>query len=355
MRSDDRAWEIFSLLALALSCLEGTLAAQPASVDSHAAPSAQLESMQLESIWYAPATIRNRDRWAPPETVKFDGRIQDFDAKRLSYIDAQGSPHELESNRVERVQMVWANDAARTAHQLFSEHKYRDAAAAIDRAIKSGIPRWQQRILLAELIEAADALGDSKRAGVFFVNLSVASPPAMLYAVIPLCWTTREPDEALKLAAAQWLEEPGELPGLLGASWMLLGKESDKAKRRLTQLQQSETLPISQLASAQLWRLTPPPETKSNLNNWFDFRDSLLLPLQIGPTEFLADRLSRLSLTDLAVGEWTRIATAHGERYYRATRALTAAQQRLQQENRTEEANRLSAWIDQLQQASPRP
>ena len=201
--------------------------------------------------------------------------------------------------------------------------------------------------------ELAEAIGNSKSAGNIFVDLAAASPPAMLYAVMPLCWTTREPDAALKLAAAQWLDNPGDVQGLLGASWLLFGSNSAKAKQRLTQLQTSETMPIARLASAQLWRLTPPPETKSSLKNWFEFRDSLLQPLRIGPTEFLADRLSRVSLTDLAVGEWTRIATEHGERYHRATQALEAAQQSLQREKRTEEAERLATWIEQLRQATP--
>lgn len=64
-------------------------------------------------------------------------------------------------------------------------------------------------------------------------------------------------------------------------------------------------------AASQGWRLTLPPQTMSNLAGWLEQRDKLIPPLQLGPTEFIADRLMRIGQTDLAVGQWMRIASQH--------------------------------------------
>lgn len=358
MKLDSHFSLYFLVLEIACVSVPAMLLAQatePETQDSRAQNSIAQTSgqSQHDTIWYGPSPVRRRDSWEPPEVAKLKGRILEFDAQTLIYTDLGGLRHELESDRVEGVEVRWNNEEARSAHRLFRQGKYREAVTAIDRATKSGIPQWQQRILIAELIESADAIGNPKSAGGLFINLSAASPPAMLFVAMPLCWTTREPDEKLRREAVVWLENPSEIPGLLGASWMLMGSLSEKAKQRLTQLQRSKSTSVAQLATAQLWRLTPPPETKSNLKKWFDYRDSMLQPLRIGPTEFLADRLSRVSMKDLACSEWTRIATLHGERYHRATLALKSAQQCLLSENQTEEATRLAAWIDQLSTVPP--
>ena len=79
-----------------------------------------------------------------------------------------------------------------------------------------------------------------------------------------------------------------------------------------------------------------------------DYRDRMLQPLQLGPTEFLADRLQRIGETDLAIGQWMRIATLHADRYDRARRALTAAADSLTRQGRPAEAKKIEAWIDEL-------
>jgi hypothetical protein len=84
------------------------------------------------------------------------------------------------------------------------------------------------------------------------------------------------------------------------------------------------------------------------LNEWFTFRDQLLLPLQIGPTEFLADRLMRVGEPDLAIGQWMRIAATHPARYHRASQALEAAADQLRRLGRDKEMRKLESWAKQL-------
>jgi hypothetical protein len=178
----------------------------------------------------------------------------------------------------------------------------------------------------------------------------MASPrlPTILYAEMPLCWTTREVDAALEETAKKWLFSEDEHAQLLGASWLLLGDAGQAAKEILGSLRSSANQNISRLAIAQAWRLVPPPKTMSELQGWMDYRDALRPPLQIGPTEFIADRLMRIGQVDLAIGQWLRIASQHGDRYHRAVPALKTAAQLLQREGQIEEAEKLNEWIAEL-------
>ncbi len=335
-------------IAIVLACQH------PALAESEANAKKTLAVESIDRIWYGPAAVRGRDIWDLPEGLYFEGKIQEFDALRLVYLDDMGRKRELESQRVERVDVSWSSAQARLVHQMYLDRKYGAIAGLINSALASGIPHWQQKMLVAELVEAADALGNTRSAGGFFLKyLAEASPPPLLYATMPLCWTSGEADSALLTEAGKWLSSSKEPESLLGASWLLNGTRAEEAKQRLGKLKTSTNKVISQFAAVQLWRLVPPPETNSNLSSWFDFRDSLLRPLQIGPTEFLADRLGRISSADLAVGEWTRIATVHADRYHRATIALSAARAILIRENRQLEAERYAAWIEQLKEKSP--
>lgn len=302
-----------------------------------------------DTFMITPSLPKNIDVWDVLSEDRLEGQIEEFDYKSIRFNDGQ-KVRDLPSDRVTAVYPQWRTDEAKQAHQLFSERRYRAAIPKMKVAIAGQIPVWQQRMLIAELIDCVAALGVPHEAGrLFLESLAPYQPPVMLYAVLPLNWTTDEPDAATRNAAIQWLDGESETAQLLGASWLLLGDKANAAQARLAQLQKSKLAVIAVLAVAQSWRLTPPSTTMEKLVGWLDFRDRQLRPLQIGPTEFLADRLHRIGQADLAVGQWSRIASLHTDRYHRAAAALKAAQRQLQQQERIEEAKRLQAWIEQLQ------
>lgn len=305
-------------------------------------------STELDTFEYAPVYTRSIDVWNPPIAEQLAGSIEEFDDQHIVFIE-NGQRRELPSNRVLSIKPVWKSEAASNAHRLFTERRYEQAIEAIPVAVKSNIPRWQQRLLIAEIVDSAVAIGGIKGAcSVFLDSLAPNQPPAMLYSSLPLCWTSEEPDRVLRQAAIEWLASTSEPAQLLGASWLVLGADGEAAKRKLQQLQGSEVEAIAWLAVAQAWRWVPPPETESKMPAWFEYRDRLLEPLQVGPTEFLADRLSRVGMTELAIGQWSRIASVNEEQNHRANKALQTAQQRLRDQGRIEEAKRLQAWIEQL-------
>ncbi len=152
-------------------------------------------------------------------------------------------------------------------------------------------------------------------------------------------------------SAKEWIEDKDEVAGLLGASWLLLGEQTQLAKQRLQKLQSSSNRTIARLAAVQLWRTVPPPETSGRMQKWLEARDSLSLPMQLGPTEFLAERFSRVDKPALAIGEWLRIAATYTEHPHRAAMALEQAQERLSRTQAVDkelQTNSLKQWRDEL-------
>lgn len=305
---------------------------------------------KVDRVWIAPVeSQRVRDAWFPPGSSTLEGTVQSIDADSLKLSLSNGTETSIASHRVERIEIAWANTQAREAMQLVASREYRAAIDAIPKAASSGVPRWQQLFMVGGVVQSADALVGTRAAGaVFLKNLAAWSPPALLYADMPLNWTSADPDRVLLDTAEQWLASDDENSKLLGASWLLLTPRRDAAKSALIALQSSENGTLAKLATAQTWRLTPPPETMAKLDEWRQFRDSLIEPLQIGPTELIADRLTRVGQVDLAIGEWMRIASVHGDRYHRASRALQTVADLLRRSDRNEEAKRLAPWIESL-------
>lgn len=301
-----------------------------------------------DRVRIAPVLSGAPDVWADVERVTWVGQIRQFDADKLVLVQADGKVLEVASDRVESVEVAWVNSQVEAALGLVAQHRYREAITAIQEALKSGVPRWQQRFLVAALVQSADALGNPRTAGILFLNLAASSPPPLLYRDMPLCWTVREPDAGLKSKALEWLAAEEEHARLLAASWLLFSERDESARRMLLELQAAKSSAVAQLAAAQIWRTVAPPKTKAALQQWIDYRDGLLEPLQIGPTEFIADRLTRVGEVDLAIGQWMRIASVHGDRYHRAAIALQTAAKLLEREGRNDEAKRLEPWIEEL-------
>lgn len=287
--------------------------------------------------------------WEQPRPVELSGRVQSFDRGALTLLGADGQLRSIDSLQVQAVRFQWSHAAVAAAMELFEQRKYRESITALNAARQTDTPRWQQQFVIGYMIQAALALGSTRTAGVLFLDLAASQPPPLVYADMPLCWTVREPDKLTLESAKQWLVSDVEEAKLLGASWLLLGPERDMASKVLSQLQSSQNPLVAELAATQAWRLVAPPETLKRLDAWLAFRDRMLQPLQLGPTEFLADRLQRVGETDLAIEQWMRIATLHADRYDRGRSALTAAAASLTRAGRATEAAKIEKWIDEME------
>jgi hypothetical protein len=304
---------------------------------------------QADRVTLRPVLAQGDAAWVASRPLELRGRVQAFDRTALTLLDTDGKQRSIDSLQVQAVRFQWSNAEVTAALELFSQRKYRESITALNEARKTDTPRWQQQFVIGQIIQAALALGNTRTAGTLFLDLAASQPPPLLYADMPLCWTVQDVDKLTLDSAKQWLASEAEDAQLLGASWLLLGPEREMASKVLSQLQSSQNPVVAELAAAQAWRLAAPPETLKRLDAWLTFRDRMLQPLQLGPTEFLADRLQRVGETDLAMEQWMRIATLHADRYDRTRKALSAAAASLTRAGRTTEATKLETWIDELE------
>lgn len=311
----------------------------------------QADAQAEHTVWVGPSARKSTEAsWESEQPISvFSGSIKQFDAQELVLLDAgSGQLTRIESSRIDRVEFDWPTQDARRFAELVSQHEYEQAVRALDAALKSGVPRWQQRFLVAAAVRCLDAIDSQSSAGILFLNLAATDPPPMLYADIPLAWTARETSAAVASKATEWLASSQETAQLLGASWLLFGANGEAAQAALEKLRTSSNPTVAALAQTQYWRTVPPPQTLQRLPEWLELIETLPQPLRIGPTEFVADRLMRIGESDLAIGYWVRIASLHPERYHRAALALKTAQELLKRNDRQDEAERLTPWIEEL-------
>lgn len=311
------------------------------------------QSPEVDRIVYGPALPRSANLWSPHPTVVLEGKIERMDQLTVEFVSSEnGQRRKLPSDRIERVEVHWETAAAAEAHNRFIKREYIAVLKNNDEVLRAGgFPRWQQVILLTEIVQSFEAIGKPESAGKYFLILVQQSPADYLFATIPLNWTSRESSPAMIKTAKEWLEDKDEVAGLLGASWLLLGDQADAAKQRLQKLQSSANRTIARLAAVQLWRSVPPPETTARMQKWLEARDSLSLPMQLGPSEFLAERFSRVDKPAFAIGEWLRIASTYSEHPHRAAAALEQVSERLARTPVKEREGQLSsiqAWRDEI-------
>lgn len=306
---------------------------------------------EFDTVVLSSAITREWDSWKPPTTSVLRGTISGFTHEKLWIETQDGRNLQLPSARVSRVKLVFKDPDVAAANGLVDDHKYEQSLAAINNSYQRA-PTWQQPLLIAKVVRSLDAIGRDRSAGVIFGNLTDAvTPPAVIYADMPLCWTSSQvPNRQHAEQATKWLVSENESLQLLGASWLLLASNSGAAGQVLTKLKSSSNKTLSQLAVAQSWRLVPPPMTMEELPSWLAYRDNLLEPLQIGPTEFIADRLSRIGNAELATGQWIRIASVNNSPDHRAADALEAAAEQLRRIGKDEQAGKLDPWIEKLRE-----
>jgi hypothetical protein len=289
--------------------------------------------------------------WGMPAPARYQGQILKFDDLDLVILTEEGE-RRVPSKRVERVEFEWADDECRQAMAVLGERDYPNAykllTSQLRGAGKAGVPPWQNHFLISGAIRATEAMGEIRVAGKLFEIQARNRPPQLLLADMPLCWTTRSLPASLREEVPKWLASDSDMVRLLGASWGLFNKEDALAKQALTQLKTSSNQAVALLAAAQSWRLVPPPETLGELPKWLRFRDTMLPDLQVGPTEFIADRLQRINEHELALGQLQRIATEHSDRHHRAETALKRAASIFRRAGRAEEADKVDRWLEDL-------
>ena len=304
-------------------------------------------------LWLAEPGDTSLNRWDPRELFEETGIVLEWDEQRIVLIRTGAAKETtIPGDFVVRIEPSWANESGEKIHRLYSERQYQSVVKLGNDAIKSGLPRWQQRVILAEMIESCSALGKPNIAGTLFVSLAKETPPQLLLATIPLPWGETSFADAdlsrIQSLSEGWVTQDSEAVQLLGAAWLLSGVKRPLAIEILGKLAKNSKSPlVSAYARVQLWRTVPPAEVLSDrLPRWLSERDKLLVPMQAGPTMLLAERLQQAGLTNLAIPEWLRVATLHSDRYHLATKAIPKASEALRTAGRNAEADRVQLLLD---------
>jgi len=308
-------------------------------------------------FWIAEPGDTSLNRWDPRELFEDVGVVLEWDSQNIVVVRS-GAKRETTTpgDYVIRIEPSWANESGEKIHRLFSGRQYtpvvKEGSAVVNKATTSGLPRWQLRVILSEMVESCSALGKPHIAGTVFTSLAKENPPQLLLATIPIPWGEMAMSEVdlskIQPLSEGWITQDSEALQLLGASWLLSGTRRSFAIETLEQLSKNAKSPlINAYARAQLWRTVPPAEILSDrYPKWLADRDKLLLPLQAGPTMLLAERLSQAGQPNLAIPEWLRIATMHGDRYHLAIKAIAKASEALRVAGRKEEADRVMLMLE---------
>lgn len=257
-------------------------------------------------------------RWHTDSPRILSGQVLILDVKELVLRDpTEGRIQRYPSQHVVGIDVAWGSDDALKAHEAFLQGNFRDSTRLAQAALKPPLLRWQQTLLVAEIIDALWARQAYRSAATTYLKLLEERPPLLLHSTIPLAWLPIELDQLSLDAALQWQQSDQEHAQLIAASWLLTSSSRKEARDTLNQLLNSKIEWIRQLAQAQLWRLEPAQDAMSTtLRDWSSHRDAIFLPFQLGPNLLLAEKLDQAGSRPLAVAEWTRIAVLHADRYH---------------------------------------
>lgn len=276
-------------------------------------------------IVWGEAGSSSLDRWQAKSLVEFDGVIVAWEPEQLTLVKRNGTgTTTLPGDLVVGITPGWKSSAFESTHQLWLNKDFPKVITSGQMALaEREIPRWQQRLLVTEMIESALAINQPAVACRIFQAIVDDPIPDLLFSRIPLPWSTELDNvpPAVASEASVWMNKEAPALKLLGATWSLTGPNRLEAVEKLKELTKlkDQAKPTHRLiatyAQIQLWRTTPVDNVVSiELESWIQLRDSLQIPTQAGPTALLATRLEQANQIELALAEWLRILSLHSDR-----------------------------------------
>ena len=307
-------------------------------------------------IRYAPRPRSDLSLWTTPESVDDQGIVLDWNEEKITLLRPNSDePITIVTRGIYQISHTFRFARVNEFQTAYRDQRFQDALSMAPQIIGSKaegirLARWEQKLVLAMLIESCKSMDRWEPACTLFVSLAKDSPPDLLAAGIPIPWfdsvaEIRDRDQIRKLAST-WLQDQNEMVKLIGASWLLDGELRDEAVAVLKSLSRDSKHPlVSPFATAQLWRTIPPAEfVNRQIKSARALRDSVFFPAQAGLTLLLAERCNRGGDPDLAVQEWVRVVTIHPEQSALANHAKQSALDLLKSTDRED----LARLIDEL-------
>lgn len=284
----DSLWGFVFLLVFAAG-----LGADDANAQEEA--TSQVGQAKMHAVWFEPLPPRqNESRRLPRPIESVRGEFLEFtaDSLRVSTPDDQ-KVVSIASRRIIWIEPQWDDEDAREGMIAFSAGKYSEALPRLQSALQKRPPVWQQQWLLAHLALAAHQVGKHAESLQLIGYLQRSNPPAFMYALLPVQWTSRPLGATVMQAARTVLDAEESALRLVAASWLLsAGGERELADSVLESLTRGgDSGPIVDLAQVLRWRRVSIPKIGSLLPQWDEAVERLPIGLQGGPLLTIADRL----------------------------------------------------------------
>lgn len=243
------------------------------------------------------------------------------------------------------------------------ESQWTEAQQQADRAYKAG--QWQEalrRYVEAQAVERRPWVrrylqyraalmyrrtGQWDRAAQAFLAIVTNDPATFYYDAIPLVWSGRGPTEAdLERLASQWVA-PDQPPAaqLIGASWLVGGRQRAAASATLRRLLSSSDIHVAFLAEAQLWRLEMATATETTAERWAERIEKMPPMLRAGPHLIVGRLLSRQKQPEQAALHFLKSALAYPDQGELVAESLLAAAEELEKMEALAEAGRLYSEV----------
>ncbi len=239
------------------------------------------------------------------------GEVQEFSGKRIVVQQVgRTEPTVIAVDQLTGVRVIWESEPAVRAHEHFRIGNWRDCILATKEANDlPDVPDWQRKMLSLQVVSAATHFEKLETATLVFKALRQREMPNFGYAYLPVAWSTVAPNSAVVQAAEKFASDTDAAAKLVAATWLLHGPQRQASVKALESIAQGNEPVLSQIAKTQLWRTIAPQEfVTSHLSKAINFRDSMPLYLQAGPTAVIADRVERSGDWAGAWNYWLEVA-----------------------------------------------
>lgn len=273
--------------------------------------------------------------------TRIAGEVLDYDGAKLVMRLASGEEREFPSDQVLEV-LPERSPSHQAADEALAKHDYETALALYRELKNKEIRRWFRQLLIANMVECYQNLGQLEVAGETFLLLVADNPNTPYFDRIPLAWAPTEPSPQLAQHARAWLRRD-DVPAavLLGASHLMSSNDRPAVLGRLERLELHHDPQISMLARAQSWRADVASATEDDLQQWQQVIESAPESLRAGPYSVLGQAYSQQQEPTRAALALLRVPINHPQDRELAARCLFQAAELLQRTGQNDDAYQL--------------
>jgi tetratricopeptide (TPR) repeat protein len=305
----------------------------PILIPIETAVSQQSQSSPSEDI----VVVRRKDSDA---TYQRRGTIEQWQGQTLT-LSVSGRSREIELEEIVEVQTRWPAAYVEAKKQM-QAGDLALAAKQLQSAFAAETRDWARRVIQADLVRVLEAIGNHGEATRLFVDLLEADRQSRFFRFCPLPWTAGT--GKLDRQAETLMKSNDPVQQLLGASWLLSGRQREQAEKILEVLTRDTDPQVKSLAIAQLWRVRMFGANAKQAELWQRMVDQMPAPIKAGPLFVLAETQARLGQLEEAKINLMRIPILYPEHLQLSAAALYRAGQLFQQGGQATDAR--TVWSE---------